>query len=98
LLAGIYIGLFVSDSMVELKKIVTSITTNEQENEKFMRTLAQRYQEEGIQTGRQEGRLEIAKNMLFKLNLGVDTVQKATDLSKEVIQNLLKDVKADRKK
>jgi hypothetical protein len=36
--------------------------------------------------------------MLFKLGLGIDTVQKATDLSKEVIQNLLKDVKADRKK
>jgi predicted transposase YdaD len=70
------------------------ITTNEQEQEEFMRTLAQRYQEEGIQTGR----LEIAKNMLFKLGLGIDTVQKATDLSKEVIQNLLKDVKADRKK
>jgi predicted transposase YdaD len=94
LLAGIYIGLFVSGSMAELKKIVTLVTRNEQENEKFMRTIAQRYQEEGIQTGR----LEIAKNMLFKLNLGVDTVQKATDLSKEVIQNLLKDVKADRKK
>lgn len=90
LLAGIYIGLFVSDNREELKKIVSLVITNEQEKEKFMRTLAQRYQEEAVK--------QVAQNMLFKLHLDVDTVQKATDLPKEAIQSLLKDVKGKQNK
>jgi len=50
--------------------------------------------QEGIQQGRQEGRqeekLEIAKNMLLKLHLDMDTVQKATALTKEELEEILK--------
>jgi predicted transposase/invertase (TIGR01784 family) len=47
----------------------------------------------GEKRGMQQEKLEIAKNMLLKLGLDIDTVQKATDLTKEKIQELFKDVK-----
>lgn len=43
--------------------------------------------EEGVQEGRQEEKLEIARNML-KLGLDIDTIIKATGLSKEIIEKL----------
>jgi site-specific recombinase XerD len=60
------------------------IVTSQQENEQFMRTLAQKYQEEGIK--------QVAINMLLE-HLDIDTVQKFTKLNKGIIQNLLNDLK-----
>ena len=39
---------------------------------------------------RQEARLIIAKNMLVELRLDLDTVQKATELTKEELKEILK--------
>lgn len=58
------------------------MVTNELKKEKFRRTLAQKYQE--------EGKYEVAKNMLFKLHLDIDTVQKATGITKEDLQRIIK--------
>ena len=56
---------------------------------------AQRLIDRGIQQGMQQGmqteKLTIAKNMLFQLQLDVDTVQKATELDKMTLEKLLKE-------
>ena len=48
--------------------------------------------EQGIQQGMEQGiqqeKLEIAKNMLFQLHLGMDIVQKATSLSREELEQI----------
>ena len=41
-----------------------------------------------IQQGMQQEKLEIAKNMLFQLHLGMDIVQKATSLSREELEQI----------
>jgi predicted transposase YdaD len=46
---------------------------------------------------RQEERLTVAKNMLVKLHLDIDTVQKATELTKEELQEILKERSATSK-
>jgi hypothetical protein len=89
ILAGTYIGIFVSGSKKELENLVTLMITNEQEQEEIMRSIAQQYEEIGIEKGIEN----VAKNMLLELHLDIDTVQKATKLNKETIQNLLKEVK-----
>lgn len=54
--------------------------------------IERRVERRGKQLGKQEGRqtkaVEIARNMLFKLHLGIDVVQKATGLSREELNNL----------
>jgi predicted transposase/invertase (TIGR01784 family) len=82
--AGIYIGILSSGSRYELEKIVTLVTISEQEKEKFMRTVAQKYHEEAIK--------QVAINMLAELHLDIDAVQKATKLNRGTIQNLLNDL------
>ena len=49
-----------------------------------MLTTAQQIRQEGIEQEKQG----IAKNMLFKLHLGMDVVQKATGLSREALNKL----------
>ena len=44
--------------------------------------------EQGMQQGMQQEKLEIAKNMLFQLHLGMDMVQKATSLSREELEEI----------
>ena len=44
--------------------------------------------QQGIQQGMQQEKLEIAKNMLFQLHLGMDIVQKATSLSREELEQI----------
>jgi DNA repair protein RadC len=53
----------------------------------------QRGLEEGLNKGKQAEKLEIAKNMLLELKLGLDIVQKATGLSKEELEKLSKSLK-----
>jgi predicted transposase YdaD len=97
-LIGIYIALCVDRSRYSLEKIVNLIIINEQEKNKFMQSVAQEYIEQGIRQGIRQGmqqgiqtrNLEIARAMLLNLHLDADTVRKATDLTKEEIQELLK--------
>ena len=57
-----------------------------------MITVAQKMRQEAMQQGREEGmqqeKLEIAKNMLCNLHVGMDIVQKATGLSREALTRL----------
>ncbi len=43
---------------------------------------------QGVQQGVQQEKLDIAKNMLYNLHLGVDVIQGATGLSREAIHRL----------
>ena len=49
--------------------------------------------QEGMQQGKQAEKIEIARNMLLELKLGLDIVQKATGLSKEELEKLVKEAK-----
>ena len=62
--AGTYIAIFTNDSEEELENLVTSIIINEKERKKFMRTLAQRYRQEGMLRGMQKERQQVAISML----------------------------------
>ena len=74
----------------------TMLTTKQQlerEIERQVRkTVLQEGMEQGMQQGMEQGMqtksLEIAKNMLFQLHLGMDVVQKATGLNKEELAQL----------
>ena len=55
------------------------------------RQLERKGRQEGKQKGKQEGRQEVARNMLVKLHLDLDTVQKATELTEEELQEILKE-------
>ena len=46
--------------------------------------------EKGIELGIEKGIEKVAQNMLFKLHLDLDTVQKATGLTKEELQKIIK--------
>ena len=52
-------------------------------------TYAQKLQQEG----KQKARREVAKNMLFELNLDVEIVQRATKLPKVELEKILYDNK-----
>ena len=44
-----------------------------------------------------KGRQEVARNMLVNLHFDIDTVQKATELTKEELQEILKEGSATSK-
>lgn len=76
-----------------IHKKVIEVKNNANVEVEFM-TLLERDREkieegrqEGRQDGRQEEKLEIAKNMI-KLGIDIDTIIKATGLSKEIIEKL----------
>jgi predicted transposase/invertase (TIGR01784 family) len=54
-------------------------------------TAARQLERRGEIKGRQESKLAIAKNMLLKLRLDIDTVQRATELTKEELQQIFKE-------
>jgi predicted transposase/invertase (TIGR01784 family) len=94
ILAGSYIAIFVGDSKEEQENLLTLIVINEQEKEDIMRSLAQKYRDEGIEIGQyrgiEKGIEKVAQNMLFNLHLDLDTVQKATGLTPKDLQQILK--------
>lgn len=76
-------------SMEDLAKLVSY---NSQDKTEIMTSIAQAIRQEGIQQGMQQGiqtrNLEIARNMLFELHLDVETVSKATGLTKKELKKL----------
>ena len=58
-------------------------------------SLAQQLRQEGIEIGLEEGiftkAIAVAKNMLLKLHLDVDTVQKATELPKAELEKIIQE-------
>jgi len=55
-----------------------------------MQTVAQEYIQQGVQQGIQQEKLPIARNLLLQLHLDMETVQKATSLSKKELEAILK--------
>ena len=51
-------------------------------------SIRQTLRQEFLQQGMQTSNLAIARNMLFKLHLGIDVVQKATGLAREALKQL----------
>jgi predicted transposase/invertase (TIGR01784 family) len=60
-------------------------------------SVAQQLRQEGLEIGREEGivtkAIAVAKNMLFKLHLDIDIVQKATELPKDELEKILQENK-----
>jgi hypothetical protein len=73
-----------------LEKVVDLLITNQKEKEALMRSVAQEYIDKGMQQGILVKAEEVAKNMIFKLHLDLDTVQQATGLTKEYLQKIIK--------
>lgn len=63
----VHIGIFVGHSREELENLVTLIITNEQEKEEIMRSIAQKYQEEGIEIGSYEEKTRSMKSSGMKM-------------------------------
>ena len=76
-------------SEVGCHRLEDLLTTFEKVSAKLketMLTTAQQIRKEGMQQGMQTRNLEIAKNMLLNLHLGMEVVQKATGLSRSGTQ------------
>jgi hypothetical protein len=69
----------------------TIMTAARQLERRGMKIGMERGMEKGIEKGIEKGRQEVARNMLVKLRLDLDTVQKATELNKEELQKILKE-------
>ena len=83
-------------SQHSLGDLVNLVSSNIQEKEAIMTSIAQALRQEGRQKGRQEGiqkgahdkALHIAKNMLSNLHLGINAVREVTGLSGEELIKL----------
>ena len=83
-----YLGHFVDKGRHSLAEVVQLVSTNPEEEQRIMTSIAQDYQQKGMQQGMQQERLGIAKNLLYQLHLGVEAVQRATGLSRQEIEKL----------
>ncbi|MCG8341197.1 MAG: hypothetical protein MI674_08105, partial [Cytophagales bacterium] len=83
---------YISDQSDETKgekslKLLLEAISNEDKRRLIM-TYSDKLRQEGRQEGIKTRSLEIAKNMLLNLHLGIDVVQKATGLSTEELKKL----------
>jgi len=74
------------EKQAELEQIIKK-GLSAKEGEQIMRTIAQKYIEEGEARGRTEGRTEVAKNLL-KCGLPIDMISQSTGLTLEQIEKL----------
>ena len=78
-----------------LQTFFSAISSNPHKKKEIMTTIAQAIGQEFESKGRQQGMqtkaLDIAKNMLSKLHLDVETVAQATGLSQEELMKLQAD-------
>ena len=79
-LVGLYLSHYIDLTKYSLADLVDLVSINPQEKEEFMTTIAQAIKQEGI--------LEIAKNMLSKLHLDIQVVKEATGLSIDELMKL----------
>jgi len=83
------------------EEMQAAIKKVEQESGKKIRESLKKGEEKGLKKGLKEGeqrgmeqeKLEIAKNMLFNLHLGLEVVQQATGLSQEELMKLQEEAK-----
>jgi hypothetical protein len=91
-----YLGKCIDHSKHTLGNLVDLVAGSKTEKEEIMTSIAQaigqEYEKKGMQQGMQQGmqrrNIEIAKNMLSKLHLDMQTVSKATGLSQEELMKL----------
>ncbi len=92
-----YLGNCIDRNKHSLTDLVTLVSSNPQEKEEIMTSIAQAIRQEGMQQGMQQGMhtksLEIAKNMLSKLHLDIKAVKEATGLSEEELMKLQEEAK-----
>ena len=78
----------------EVEKLVTLFEKLLPKSKENMLTIRQQIEKKGVQQGIQQGMqcrdLEIARQMLLHLHLSMDVTQKATGLSREVLEKLQK--------
>ena len=85
-----------TDRKNNAQELIKAIIGAAPDKSNIIMTAAQQLRQEGIQQGMEQGiqqgiqqeKLEIAKNMLFQLHLGMDIVQKATSLSREELEEI----------
>ena len=84
---------FISEVLIDKKDII--MTYGQQLQQEGMQQGIQQGMQQGIRQGMQQGMqtksVEIARNMLLQLHLGIDLVRKATGLSQEEIEQLQKE-------
>ena len=73
-----------TDGKNNAQELIKAIIGAAPDKSNIIMTAAQQLRQEGIQ----QEKLEIAKNMLFQLHLGMDIVQKATSLSREELEEI----------
>jgi predicted transposase YdaD len=88
-IVGNYLSACINRKSYNLEKIVNLVIINDQEKEEFMQTVAQEYIDQGLQKGQQETTQAIARRMFRELHLDMDTIQKATGLTKDELQKML---------
>jgi predicted transposase/invertase (TIGR01784 family) len=92
-----YLGNCIDRAQHSLEDLVNLVSSNPQEKEEVMISIAQAIRQEGRQEGMQQGmqqeKLHIAKNMLSKLHLGIKVVKEATGLSEEELMKLQEEAK-----
>ena len=76
-----------TDDKTEPDTLLKALTELAPYNKENIMSAAQQLRQEG----KKERNLEVARNMLVKLHLDVDTVQKATELTKEELQEILEE-------
>ncbi|MEL6413291.1 MAG: Rpn family recombination-promoting nuclease/putative transposase, partial [Bacteroidota bacterium] len=87
-----YLGHFVDEKRHKLSDVIDLVSREEAEKKTIMTSIAQVYQQQGIQQGMQQGMqskaLDVARNMLHQLHLGIEAIQQVTGLSKKEIEAL----------
>ena len=95
-LVSTYLLHYMDRGQHSLEDLVNLLSSNPQEKETIMTSIAQALKQEGrqegetigIQKGAHDKALHIARNMLSKLHLGINEVKKATGLSEEELMKL----------
>jgi predicted XRE-type DNA-binding protein len=83
-----YLGNCIDRNKHSLADLANLVSSNSQEKEDIMTSIAQAIRQEGMQQGMQQEKLHIAKNMLSKLHLDIKAVKEATGLSEEELIKL----------
>ena len=82
-----YLGACITRKGHSLEKLVTLTTNNTKEKEKMMESIAQEYIDKGIERGRQEEKLGIARTM-YRSGESLERVARWTGLSEASIRSL----------
>ena len=82
-----YLGACITRKGHSLEKLVTLTTNNTKEKEKMMESIAQEYIDKGIEQGRQEEKLGIARTM-YRSGEPLERVARWTGLSEASIRSL----------